>query len=174
MPSALNIFTSRRRKYAYGVCNSARFGAARRRVLFPVSAYERVTRHAPSFELASKRSHNSFAVHLGTLLALNFISVMPVSAEGPLLQLAGYVIEKSWSFKQSIEIEREKGRAGDGGWTRCFAILTLFYRVGIPQEFRVSAPVSRNWNLGAKEGERHLREKPPARACVTHSSEPFR
>ena len=120
------------------------------------------------------RSHNSFAVHLGTLLALNFISVMPVSAEGPLLQLAGYVIEKSWSFKQSIEIEREKGRAGDGGWMRCFAILTLFYRVGIPQEFRVSAPVSRNWNLGAKEGERHLREKPPARACVTHSSEPFR
>ena len=114
MPSALNIFTSRRRKYAYGVCNSARFGAARRRVLFPVSAYERVTRHAPSFELASKRSHNSFAVHLGTLLALNFISVMPVSAEGPLLQLAGYVIEKSWSFKQSIEIEREKGRAR--GW----------------------------------------------------------
>ena len=50
-------------------------------------------------------------------------------------------MEKSWPFKRWIEIE------GDGGWRRmqCFAILTLFYRVGIPQEFRVSAPVSRNW-----------------------------
>ena len=33
---------------------------------------------------------------------------------------------------------------------QCFAILTLFYRVGIPQEFRVSAPVSRNWIVQKK------------------------
>ena len=69
------------------------------------------------------RSHNSFAVHLGTLSALNFISVMPVSAIGPLLQLAGYVIEKSWSFKQSIEREREgQGR----GWRMVDAMFRNF------------------------------------------------